>query len=610
MVEAMCQAQRHRGPDLMGAHISEGAGLGIQRLRVIDLDTGDQPIYNEDRSIAVVLNGEIYNYRELRERLRERGHELATKGDTEVIAHLYEDLGPECVKELKGMFSYAIWDAPRRRLVISRDRLGKKPLHYHHRDGAISFASEVQALLRDPEVPREVDPEAIDAYLAYGYVPAPMSAFSGVKKLPPGSTLVYEDGGVSIERYWRLRFPPGQRSEDSALHEEIRERIRAAVRSRMISDVPLGAFLSGGIDSSTVVAAMAEASSEPVKTFSIGFEEEEHSELPNARLIAERFGTDHSELVIRPDVVSILPKVARHYGEPFADPSAVPSFYVSEMARRAVTVALNGDGGDESFAGYNHYLTAARTDRIAGGLPGPVRRAIGSVAGRSALHGEPARALNRARRLGRYLALDRGTRYARTMTTISPELRATLYADEFAAEAGGPPHLIEDAWSRAEADCLVNTMLEVDIQTYLPEDLLVKVDIATMAYSLEARSPLLDHQLMEFAATLPGSLKLQGSEKKALLRNALRGWIPDQILDGPKRGFGLPTTKAWFRGELRGFITDVLTDPRAAGRGYFRPEAVEKMLRQHMDESQDHSMQLWSLMMLELWQREVVDQAA
>jgi asparagine synthase (glutamine-hydrolysing) len=611
-VEWMCAAQKHRGPDSRGVHVEGAVGLGIQRLRVIDLDTGDQPIYNEDRSVAVVLNGEIYNYRELRRELAGRRHILSTKGDTEVIAHLYEEMGPACVRELHGMFAFALWDEPRRRLLLARDRVGKKPLFYSVRDGALSFASELRALLEDREIPREVDLEALDCYLAYQYVPAPLSAFRAVRKLPPASTLLYEQGRVSIERYWRLRYD-GERRDASGeeLHEEIRERIRQAVRRRMISDVPLGAFLSGGIDSSTVVAAMAEASSEPVRTFSIGFEEEDWNELPNARLIADRFSTDHEELIVKPDLVSIVPKVARHYGEPFGDPSSVPSFYVAEMARRGVTVALNGDGGDESFAGYHRYVTATRTHRVASVIPGPMRRVIGRLGARSEVRGDPARSVNRARRLARSLGLDDCGHYAEGMALFTAEQRHDLYADGFRERLSGPaPHLIESTWEEASGDCLVNRMLEADVRTYLPDDLLVKVDVASMAYSLEARSPLLDHELMELAASLPGSMKIRGSERKVVLRDALRGWIPDQILDGPKRGFGLPMVGRWFRGELRDHISQVLTDPATLARGYFSEPCVRELLDRHLDGSRDNSMKLWALMMFEVWHREVVDQPA
>src|SRR5580693_4840068 len=356
LVERMCEAQAHRGPDARGLHIAEGVGLGIQRLRVIDLVTGDQPIHSEDGSVTVVLNGEIYNYRELRERLIGNGHEFATDGDTEVIVHLYEEHGPACVRELHGMFAFALWDSRRGQLLLARDRVGKKPLFYSERAGALSFASELGALMQDPEISREIDHRALDAYLAYGYIPAPRSAFAEVRKLPPASTLAYSDGAVRIECYWHLDYSRKQAPLPPAeVQEQLRAEIRRAVRRRMIADVPTGAFLSGGVDSAAVVAAMAESCSQPVKTFSIGFEEERFNELPLARRVAQEFATDHHELLVRPDAVEILPKVVRHYGEPFADHAAIPSFYLARFAREHVTVALNGDGGDESFAGYQRY---------------------------------------------------------------------------------------------------------------------------------------------------------------------------------------------------------------------------------------------------------------
>jgi asparagine synthase (glutamine-hydrolysing) len=613
VLETMCRAQEHRGPDSRGIHLDGSAGLGIQRLRVIDLETGDQPIYNEDRTIAVVLNGEIYNYRELREELAAKGHSLATKGDTEVIAHLYEDLGPGCVEKLHGMFAFALWDKPRRRLLVARDRIGKKPLFYSFREGALSFASELRSLMADPEVSREIDPHAIDAYLTYQYVPAPQAVFAGARKLPAGSFLLYEGGEISIERYWRLRYDRGEVPSDPAeIQEEIREQIRRAVRRRMISDVPLGAFLSGGIDSATVVAAMAEASPEPVRTFSIGFEESNWNELPNARLIAERFSTDHRELIVKPDLVSILPKIARHYGEPFGDSSSVPSFYVAEMARREVTVALNGDGGDESFAGYHRYITAMRAHAIATVVPSRLRRAFGSTVGRREERGDPEASLNRIGRLARSLELDDEGRYGEAMSMFDSRQREDLYTPEFSDLVGGDggSRIIESAWGNAEGKSLVNVLLEVDANTYLPDNLLVKADIATMASSLEGRSPFLDHHLMEFAASLPGNLKLHGTEKKSVLRDALRGWIPDRILDGPKFGFGLPMVGEWFRGDLRGYISEVLTDPGTLNRGYFREDRLRNLLDRHLDGTQEHGMRLWGLMMLELWHRELVDKNA
>jgi asparagine synthase (glutamine-hydrolysing) len=604
LVESMCEALEHRGPDSRGLHVGEGAGLGIQRLAVIDLATGDQPIYNEDRSVAVVLNGEIYNYRELRRRLERSGHTFRTQGDTEVIVHLYEELGPACVSELHGMFGLAIWDSRRRRLALARDRLGKKPLFYSERDGAISFASELNALMRDPEIPRDLDERAIDEYLTYLYVPAPRSAYRAVRKLPPASMLVWEHGRSRIERYWRLDY---SRKRDVAdvreLHEEIREGIRAAVRKRLVADVPLGAFLSGGVDSSAVVAAMAQESSDPIKTFSIGFEHESFNELPYAREIAERFGTEHHEFVVKADAVSLLPKIVRHYGEPFADSSAIPSFYLAELTRRHVTVALNGDGGDEAFAGYPHYVANALADRL-DGIPLPLRRLAQAAGDRLPANGDVSSTLNRARRLSRSLALHPGERFGRYVSAFAPDARAEVYSDDFAAGLAGsaPEQLIADAWEDARGGDALDRMLEVDQMTYLPGDLLVKMDIASMAHSLEARSPFCDHELMELAASLPMAAKVRGETTKALLKDAVRPWLPDAIVDRPKQGFMIPMAE-WLTRDL---AADVLLDPRSLERGLFREERVRELVDGVAD---GHEYRLWTLVMLELWFRTYVDRA-
>ena len=606
----MCAALEHRGPDARGLHVDEGVGLGIQRLRVIDLATGDQPIFNEDRSVAVILNGEIYNYRELRADLQRRGHTLATQGDTEVIAHLYEEEGPRLVERLHGMFGLAVWDARRRRLLLARDRVGKKPLYYAERAGALSFASELAALLEDPEVSRDVDHRALDAFLAYRWVPAPMTAFRAVRKLPPGSTLVYEGGRATVARYWRLDFARKRAVGDPReVHEELRSHIRAATARRMISDVPLGAFLSGGVDSAAVVAAMAEASSRPVRTFSIGFAHEKFDELPLARLVAERFGTEHHELVVEPRAMELIPRIVRHYGEPFADDSAIPSFYLAEMARRHVTVALNGDGGDESFGGYSRYVVnqaAARAERI----PLAVRRVAAAAALRVPQSATIDSWRSRVRRLGHTLALDAPARYVAYMTHLNGLRRERLYTDEYRSLIGSADaaEVLLAPWRASGGRSVLETMLDVDVQTYLPDDLLTKMDIATMASSLEARSPLLDHELMQFAASLPPELKVRGREKKVVLRGALRGWVPDEILDAPKRGFRLPLGD-WLRGELRGFARDVLLDRRAVQRGCFREPYVRELLDRHAAGAEDHSQGIWSLLMFELWHQEFVDTA-
>jgi asparagine synthase (glutamine-hydrolysing) len=609
LIERMCAAQEHRGPDSRGTHVAGPVGLGIQRLRIIDLSTGDQPIYNEDRSVVVVLNGEIYNYRELREDLERRGHRFSTRSDTEVIVHLYEEHGVGCVSRLHGMFGFALWDERRRRLVVARDRVGKKPLFYAERNGALSFASELSALMQDPEVSRDVDHEAIDCYLALGYVPDPMSAFRGARKLPPGHVLVHQEGTTTIERYWRLDYGAKRHFDSEAeLHEEVRDGIRRAVRKRMIADVPLGAFLSGGIDSSAVVAAMAEASPEPIKTFSIGFEDDRYNELPRARLIAREFATHHHELVVQPDAVEILPKLVRHYGEPFADHSAIACFYLAEMARRHVTVALNGDGGDESFAGYQRYTTnlfLQRLDR----LPPAARQALAGAAERVPSNGNAHSLLSRLRRMAIAGGRDVTGRYIAQSSIFSAADRAALYTPEYAAFLG-PSHADEvllRPWREASGADLLDQFLEIDVSTYLPGDLLTKIDIATMAYSLEARSPLLDHEFMELAASLQPRHKAHGVQRKLALRGALRGWVPDEILDGRKQGFELPLAR-WFRGDLSSFAREVLLDPGARSRACFESAYVETLLDRHGGGADDHGRRIWSLLLLELWQRQVIEQ--
>jgi asparagine synthase (glutamine-hydrolysing) len=611
LLARMCAALEHRGPDARGLFVDGNAGLGIQRLRVIDLATGDQPIQNEDKSIAVVLNGEIYNYRELREQLIRRGHVLATQGDTEVIVHLYEEYGADCVQHLHGMFAFALWDRRRRRLLLARDRIGKKPLFYALRGRTLTFASELRALLQDRTISREVDLAAIDCYLAYGYIPTPRSVFTSIRKLPPAHTLVLDsDGRVELKRYWRLDYSRKLTVEDPReLHEPIRDAIRTATRRRLVADVPLGAFLSGGIDSSAVVAAMARESAGAVKTFSIGFENRAFDELPHARRVAELLGTDHHEFVVRPDAIEVVPRIVRQYGEPFADTSAIPSFHLAEVTRAQVTVALNGDGGDESFGGYTRYIANRLAHRL-DVLPATVRRAAGRVGER--LHsGQVTSLTSKARRLATGLALSPADRYARYQAWFETPQRDALYTDEFRAATlnSGAAEVIAGPWAQASGDDVVDVMLEVDALTYLPDDLITKIDIATMAHALEARSPLLDHELMEFAASVPADLKVRGRQKKWILRQALRPWLPDDILDRPKQGFMVPVAD-WFRGELREQVHDVLLDPAALGRGYFRADSVTSMLERHCAGTADESKRLWALYVLELWHRDFVDAGA
>jgi asparagine synthase (glutamine-hydrolysing) len=605
LVEAMCDRQGHRGPDSRGIHRSDGAYLGIQRLRIIDLETGDQPIYNEDRSVAVVLNGEIYNFRELRRDLERLGHSFSTKGDTEVIAHLYEEKGRDLVHELNGMFAFAVWDAARRRLLLARDRVGKKPLFYAEGNGWLSFASELRALMVDEQIRRDIDPSSIDCYLAYGYVPAPWSIWRDVRKLRPAHTLVWENGRTEIGRYWALDYSQKRSDDPRELEEELRRRISAAVRRRMIADVPLGALLSGGVDSSIVVSEMAEASPEPVKTFSIGFEEEEYNELPRARVVAERFSTDHHEFVVKPDALELVPQLVRHYGEPYADSSAIPSFYLAEATRRHVTVALNGDGGDESFAGYLRHVANSLSVHL-DSIPASLRRATARVG-----HALPRRPgsktrLGQAQRFLVSMEADALERYRRHVSVFNASQRVDLLEPDFrdSVDASRAPGVIGGPWRAASGTKPLDRLLEVDVNTYLPEDLLVKMDIATMAYSLEARSPLLDPEVMEFAASIPSREKGRLLRRKLLLRRAYRSRVPDSILDGAKMGFAVPLG-AWFRGDLQPYAREVLLDPSTVSRDYVREDTVRSILDSHAAGRGDRSLQIWALLMLELWQRGV-----
>jgi asparagine synthase (glutamine-hydrolysing) len=608
LLERMCSAVEHRGPDSRGVYLSEGVGLGIQRLRVIDLNTGDQPIFNEDRSVVVILNGEIYNYKELREELRRRGHTFSTNGDTEVIAHLYEDCGDDCVTYLRGMFAFAVWDVAQRRLLLARDRVGKKPLIYAYRNGDFSFASEIRALLEDPDLERGIDLDAINSFLQYQYVPAPLTAFSSLKKLPPAHTLTWHNGRISIRRYWKLSYAP---LEDPVTYEEAEEEIRRLVLRatdlRLRSDVPVGAFLSGGVDSSAVVAAMAMQSSRPVKTFSIGFEVADFDETPYAREVARLYATDHHELVVQPRAMEVLPTLVEHFGEPFADNSAVPTFYVAQMAREHVTVALNGDGGDESFGGYGRYIRSRPAERLAR-APRPLQfgaRKLSELVG----SGPAAASLRTKLRTETGLALmSASDRYAWRMSYIKPEERQLLYTDSFRREVHDATAraVIETPFTESDARDDLNRLMDVDVQTYLPNALLVKMDITSMAHSLEVRAPLLDHKLMEFAARLPGDWKVNGETTKKVFKDALRPWLPATILDRPKWGFGSPISH-WFRGDLRELPREVLLDPRAINRGWFHENALRALIDDHVSGRSDNATRLWALLQLELWLRTFIE---
>lgn len=608
MNEALC----HRGPDGEGTYLDEHVGLAMRRLAIIDVAGGDQPIFNEDRGVCVVLNGEIYNFQDLRQELRRLGHTFATASDTEVIVHAYEVWGVECVERLWGMFAFALWDSRAGRLLLARDRLGKKPLVYYHApDGGLAFASELQSLLRHPRVPRRVDAVALDDYLTYLYVPAPRTAFADVAKLPPGHRLVWQAGRVSVERYWQPRFGPKQAmGEDEAL-ERFGALFRDAVRRRLIADVPLGAFLSGGLDSSAVVAEMAEQSAAPVKTFSIGFGQADYDELAYARQVAQRFGTDHHELVVEPRALDILPTLVRHYGEPFADSSAIPTYYVSRLTRQHVTVALNGDGGDELLAGYDRHLAARAAARYDAAVPGfarshvirPLARFIPEERHRRGL-------LRRAKRFLSAAHLDPAQRYLHWIGAYTTAQKARLYTDDARRQLGDndSAHWLAEALTGEPGLDPVDAVQRADALLYLPGDLLAKVDIASMASSLEARSPFLDHRLVELCGSLPSTYKLRGRTSKWLLRRLMRDRLPPDVLTRPKMGFGVPVGD-WLRGELRPLLHDTVLSSRSLARGLFRPAEVRAIADAHLAARADHTPRLWALLMLELWFQAFVDQA-
>ena len=608
-LDSMTGVLTHRGPDQSGAWLDPWTALGHRRLSIIDLDSGRQPLANETGSVQVVFNGEIYNYRELRDDLQGRGHRFATQTDTEVIVHLYEEYGDDCLDHLRGMFALAVWDVSRRRLLLARDRMGQKPLVYRNEPGRLLFASELKALLQVPGAPRELDPISLDEFLTYQYVPHPRTMLAGYCKLPPAHKAVYQDGQLTVRRYWRPGYeePIRDRSRTD-WQEALRETLTEAVRLRLRSDVPLGAFLSGGIDSTIIAGLMQEQSNTPVHTFSIGFPVKQFDEREHARVAAKHLGTTHHESVVDPSGLEILPRLAWHYDEPFADSSAIPTMYLSEMTRGEVTVALSGDGGDELFAGYDRYRAvnlAGRIDR----LPGPLR----AIATSSAWRLLPASTrqksiLRRSKRFAAALEKTPEQRYLDWVGIFDADRRRGLWTDNFRERLGSSnaATFLMDAYAECPDRGFVTRTTCADVLTYLPCDILNKVDIASMAYSLECRSPLLDHHVVELAARMPVSQKREGRRGKTILVDTFADLLPASIQSRPKMGFGVPLDH-WFRNELRPLLEDILLDHTATSRGYFRPEAVRQLVDEHVSNRWDHSYRLWSLVCLEVWHRMYLD---
>lgn len=598
-VQAMCDALVLRGPDDEGYYINGSIGLGMRRLSIIDLATGQQPVHNEDGSIQVVLNGEIYNFQELRAEMEARGHRFYTASDTEVIVHLYEEYGADCVDKLRGMFAFALWDDRQKKLLLARDRLGIKPLFYGEFDGKLVFASELKALLQLPWVKRELNWSSVAHLFAFSTTPRRESIIAGIHKLQPGHILTIEHGRPpSVLCYWDVFFDSDTVHDEDYFVEGLRERLEESVRLRMICDVPFGAFLSGGVDSSAVVATMTRLSDRPIKTFTIGFPEKEFNEIAHAREVAEAFGTEHHELILEPDIIGMLGDLAWHLDEPFGDSSAIPTYMVSRLAAQHVKVVLTGDGGDELFAGYDKYCVEQRERRYRH-IPSLFRSLLGTV-GRLMAEGM------KGRNFLRHIALNGSDRYLDAGTLFDRNSRDALF-QESAAER----MLAEDPW-RDLAVCLaredghwLSAIQYLDFKTYLPLDILTKVDRMSMAHSLEARVPLLDHKLVEFAAAIPPGLKLHNGRTKHIFKQALKDVLPESIIDRPKQGFAVPLGR-WFRGELNGFVHDLLLSPTSRARNIFNPAYIEKLLLLH-SRGRPLDLQLWTLISFELWCRTFLD---
>ncbi|MDD5449050.1 MAG: asparagine synthase (glutamine-hydrolyzing) [Candidatus Omnitrophica bacterium] len=625
LIHKMCGVLEHRGPDDEGVYLNRSpgqceasrrdqvtrsqVGLGHRRLSIIDASpAGHQPMSNEDGSIWIVLNGEIYNFQDLRASLVKQGHRFRSRTDTEVILHLYEEKGAGCLSDLRGAFAFAIWDENRGRLFLARDRIGKKPLYYFHRGGTLIFASEIKAILADPQLSTEVNRPAITDYLTYGYTPTPQTMFKGVKKLPPAHFMTYEDGVIRMERYWRLNFSKKMILPEAEYCERIMLLLEEATRARLVSDVPLGAFLSGGIDSSAVVYMMSKIGAGRVKTFSIGFEEQSHSELKYAGLVARHFGTEHHEYIVRPRAIEVLPKLVWHYNEPYADSSALPSYYVAKMTRQEVKVALNGDGGDEDFGGYERFM-AARFAELYRRIPEGLRTHVINAA--LSKIPTPLDFNNFQGKLKRFLITASkpcSERHYNWVSIFRDHEKEFLFADSFKNELNGRSsfYYLEDAFRECGSSDVVDAVMCADITTNLLDDLLVKMDIATMANSLEGRSPFLDHKLMEFAATIPSGIKIRGTRLKYILKKALAAALPEEILSREKMGFGIPIDK-WFRGELKDYARDILLSGKSIDRGYFKDVSVRQLLDAHASGRANHGARIWSLLNLELWHRIFID---
>lgn len=606
-IHHMCQQIVYRGPDDEGIFVKDGTGLGMRRLSIIDLAGGSQPVFNEDRTAWIVFNGEIYNFPDLRPELERRGHRFRTHSDTEVIIHLYEEYGADCVQQLRGMFAFAIYDERERRLLIARDRLGKKPLHYALTRDGLLFGSEIKSILAVAPELTALDQSALLHYMLLGYVPDPATAFQGIRKLPPGHLLEFQDGRISIRQYWDLpEFGTYEPSSEEACLEELEHRLQEAVRIRLISDVPLGAMLSGGTDSSVVLALMARASSEPVKTFSIGFRHADFNEAEYARQVAQKFDTDHHELILEPNVVETVETLTRSLEEPFGDSSMLPTYYISRLARQHVTVALSGDGGDELFAGYERYRIHLQ-DRAFDWIPAWSREFY-----RKQIHPRLSYRIP-GRNLAYSVSLPWQQRYIEGVTIQAFIREMNLLTDDFQRNATSgldPLQMLRDFLDNARAHDPLSRVLYLDSKTYLPGDILTKVDRMSMLNSLEARVPILDHKFVEWVVALRPEWKMrQGGQKYIFRKLAERVGVPREVLYRKKQGFALPLVH-WMRKELKDLVVGTLLDSRTLQRGYLNPQGVRRLLEEHFEGRRDHSARIWRLIIFELWQRNFLENSS
>ncbi|MBU1045153.1 MAG: asparagine synthase (glutamine-hydrolyzing) [Candidatus Omnitrophica bacterium] len=607
LIKAMSDKLEHRGPDSFGKYIDQKIGLGHRRLSIIDLKSGQQPISNEDKTIWLIVNGEIYNYRELRDLLEKQGHVFSTNSDSEVIVHLYEQYQEQALDYLRGMFAFALWDKKKNKLFIARDRMGQKPLVYWHDDKQFVFASELRSLLICPWIKREIDPEALNLYLSFLYVPAPKTMFKNIKKLLPAHYLVVENGKLEIKKYWSLQPRVDRRKSLKDYKQGIIEQLDQAVKLRLASDVPLGVFLSGGIDSSAIVSRMSKYSSN-IKTFSVGFENKLYNELGYARIIAKKFSTEHHELIIKPKAIEIMPKLISHYGEPYADYSCIPTYYIAKFAANHIKVALCGDGGDESFNGYYRY-TATKVAQAFDCLPRFLCKLISRTAIGLLPDGNDIRSKSwQIKRFFSGLEYPPVQRYLNWIACFNQQQKKYLLNSDFFSELNINTDLeyLQNAYLQIQSNDFSDATRQVDIDTYLPNDLLVKMDIASMANSLEARAPFLDHKFMEYASQIPHDLKLHNLQNKFILKKALADSLPKDIINRKKQGFAIPIGQ-WFRHELKDYAYDQLLDKACIDRGYFKQNYLKQILDEHIAGKTDNGYKLYTLLMFELWAKEFID---